>query len=254
MDPLWETLPEDLRDAVRQRADPLTWSAMDQAEARPRRQLAAGAAPAMKRLGNLVDLLADRAFEVELTSPDRTLRLSRWCPDVPATEARRVLSILAPLVRRVVDVSHPISAQLQAGKERIPVARYVGTDLRLHPDYAHLADLQTGGFRARLRLLLNLVAHNPAETYLVAFERQFQERPATGLYKRKGDGRLEQVEIPLFRATRGYDPAEAFAWAAQSPDESAAIHLKLLWGGRCGTVASFQPPLFNLTQELRRLL
>lgn len=268
MDALWKDLPPDLRDAVRRRADPVTWSAMDRAEVRTRRQLADRMAPALARLGNLLHILTLRGLICQqnssrppgltLVSRDLTVRVAEKLFDVTPSDiilddVGTALARLAPLLRRALDVDQDIAVELWEGSNCLPVLRYPGADLHLHPDHTHVMDLQAGGFGARLKLLLDFVAASPAELYLVVFKRKCSNAYSSiGIYKRRQDARLDRIENR--KLWPGFDAAEALAWAAQDADESAPIKLRLISDRANATVASFDPPGYNITGHLRGLL
>lgn len=308
MNDIWNDMPVNLRDVVRRKTNLFTWMAMDQADARSRLNLTNRIATALKRLKDLLHVLADERFmsrsfilppRLKLITPEVTVSVARlWSKDefpvifnectindsqveiqnniAKELERRyeeiaeknkenfpnrisaaiinvdKVLLYLAPLVRRCVDVGQTFAVELCVGTYHKSLLQYVGNDLSLHSDHAYMMDLQTGRFRARFKLLLDLIARSHAEMYIVKYFLTCVPSQES-LYKRKDD-RFDYIENPAIRKTPGYNIAQVFARVMDIPNESAPIELICRTSGTCGTMASFEPPLYNITGRLRVLL
>lgn len=264
----WAALPTELLDSVRLRADPPTWRALDQAAGAARRDPAAGAASAVQRLHGLLQLLRNRvwvsngnraAAGLTLVLHDETVTLQAlhgdgcWllqgsrrrdlCIGMVQPDAC-VLTHLRPLIRRGLEAGRPATVDLWVSVPHVPLARYQGPQLGVHPGYAHLQDQQPGGLRPRLALLLAALYGAPAGALRVncispSYKRVLTSRLAAALFTNS------DLAAPMEGGV-----TETLEYILQHHSDIVQINLV-----RPGvTVAAFWPPEFNLLGQNRQLL
>lgn len=265
----WEALPADLLRAVRLRADPPTWRAMDQTDAAARRALAPLYAQALRRLESLVRILKRRgwfcdpynqAAAISLDLPDESVtvrachRDGRWVLYgsrrrklyiLMALPDERVLVHLRPLLRRAVETGRACAVDLFV-RRHLPLVRYAGPQLGLHPDFAFLGDLPAGGLRSRLALVLDVMVR--AQPYGMTVHTA-HSRLCTAFL----GGHLQTVHEDG-RSFEG-DAAQTLAHVMEHHADARHIQITRPAGPwHTVTLAVFVEPLFNLAPPDRQLL
>ena len=175
MDDIWQKLPSDLRDSIRQRAPPQVWSAMNRAEPTAARRQVSDMTPAfLQRVSNLMAEQEGQA-PLDLHEPVSISMRGEYTiisciagmffltstgrADTTGTR-QEVLSRLTPMIRRAAE--QQLHVRLEQGSTSVPTppVAFESPSFRLAPQYAYLATFHApppdakSAFLQRLALML----------------------------------------------------------------------------------------------------
>ena len=175
MEDIWQTLPSDLRDSIRQQASPQVWSAMNRAEPTAARRQVSDMTPAfLQRVSNLMaeqegqgPYNLDETVSISMRGEHTTILYTRRTFLLRSTgradtlgTRQEVLSRLTPMIRRASE--QQLHVRVEKGDTSVPTppVAFESPAFRLAPQYAYLAAFHApppdakSAFLQRLDLML----------------------------------------------------------------------------------------------------